>query len=688
MSLISYILVGCPSSGKSTIASQLVSQNSNLHIVSTDKIREQLFGDEIIQGNWQLIETEILLQIQQHLTGGHSVIYDATNAKRSWRMDLLQKLQQYENVQWIGLHLKTPLEVCKQWNQQRQRQVPEDVIENMYNSLKDFPPINAEGFSAVYSIPYNQGKMDITPIIIKSQELSRNLINRANRTNYKKAVFHQYSKLIDFDRLMHLISLIIQYPGIGNLQNTNPEQLINILGREEKYETEIDEISAIITHKISTIYANQEAITNDLAWLENNGILGDCHNFSRLNIDTVEYADLVTHAYSEIEPFERLIKIIRFIIHHPFIYESEQGTLDSLISRLQDDKVIDFNCTNSLRKDIEKILKPFQIFSNFSMKRGYFIGTAILTKNELIQVFHLLEAQAKSLADPIALSIYETFRDNLSQSQITLSEVYPVRAIYNRTIVDLDTLPQSSLAHKISELETAIEEGQLLELNRIQGGGRFSLEPDNFFLAYPLQIVFHNIGWYLAFEIAEDKNKGLFKFERLDRLFLGQKQSQQRNRKTQDESLKKLKHLYQSSGGIYLGNNSQDQQRYLSTNNTEKAKVEIMIELWFNDPIFRFISEGDRRYPKNQMKMSPRLKDISESKKVNNKPPFTLKQTNDPDFPNRFQVSVPKWCLDDFDLLRWIVGFGNQVKVISPPELVLKVKEHGNQITRLYQTEN
>jgi predicted DNA-binding transcriptional regulator YafY len=41
--------------------------------------------------------------------------------------------------------------------------------------------------------------------------------------------------------------------------------------------------------------------------------------------------------------------------------------------------------------------------------------------------------------------------------------------------------------------------------------------------------------------------------------------------------------------------------------------------------------------------------------------------------------------LDDVDLNRWIVGFGGHVKVIQPPELILKIQTMGEQIYSIYQ---
>lgn len=150
----SHILIGCPASGKSTVAQHLKRKQENCEIVATDEIRKKLFGDENIQGDWPTIEREIYQQIDALIKGGKGVIYDATNAKPSWRIGLLQHLRKYERIKWIGWHLKTPLQVCLEWNKKRERQVPDEVIVAMFLSLENSPPAKEEGFFAVYEIPF------------------------------------------------------------------------------------------------------------------------------------------------------------------------------------------------------------------------------------------------------------------------------------------------------------------------------------------------------------------------------------------------------------------------------------------------------------------------------------------------------------------------------------------------------
>ncbi|OKH11642.1 kinase, partial [Nostoc calcicola FACHB-389] len=390
----------------------------------------------------------------------------------------------------------------------------------------------------------------------------------------------------------------------------------------------------------------------------------------------------ITHSYSDSNSFQRLIEIIRLILHHPFLQDSGQGSLQTLVSALKENGIIDDDKVDTVRRDIQKVLKPYKILPDFPLRDGYFAGTAILSALELTKVFDVLQSQAKSLHDPVALEIYETFATRMKQSKLGISNVYPVRAIANRNMIDPEFLPSDALSRNLEKLERAIVEGQLLELNRFFGGGKFALDEESFFLAYPLQIAFSNQAWYLGLECESGKYAGLFRFERLDRLFIGQPQTKVRSREEQEKSLEKLQKLAAASGGIFLGYNVNDQRQFLSHNKQEHSQVCVTVELWFNDFIFRFISEGTKRFPAKQMKMSP---PVEGARFKLPKSIFCLKRTPDKDFPNRFRLILPKWYLGDVEFLRWIVGFGDNVKVAQPEELAVKVKGIGGAIVRVYE---
>jgi len=403
----------------------------------------------------------------------------------------------------------------------------------------------------------------------------------------------------------------------------------------------------------------------------------NCQVLENLEVDMQDM-----HSYSDFEAFERLLKTILFITHHPCLFDPEKGSLKTLVDAMIQAGEFPYDYSASIRKDIEKVLKPYGLMPSHPMKKGYYLGTAILSRSELLQVFQLLQAQATSLTDPASLSVYETFKQRLEYSKITTSDIYPVRAIANRTIVDHDLLPSSSIAHTPQLIEEAILAGQLLEFRHLQGAARYPNQAElGFFKAWPLQLVFHNIAWYLGYELAEGASQGLLCFERLDRLFLGQKQTQARDMKTQQISLAKLQKLYQASSSIYLGRDAQLQRQYLSAKSGQRRHLEITLELWFSDYIFQFVSEGTNRFPKNKMQMSPKLNGITPNKK---EPMFNLPKTGDPCFPNRFRVQLPCWSVDDIDLQRWILGYGQDVKVVQPPQLVAKFTEISRAMGSIY----
>jgi predicted kinase len=682
MSAICHFLIGVPGSGKSTLASQWIKKDPNCIVVSTDEIRVQLFGGEQVQGDWKLIESELLTRVCAAIASGLSVIYDATNVKRAWRMDTLQKFACVGVKTCMGWHLQTPLEECYRRNQQRQRQVDENIIASYAELLKEFEPIEAEGFAQVTSISMLRREFDFEKIQTQIQKLQRTMTNRRNRNNRK--ILHQYSKLLDFERLMHLIALLLRYPGAGLLHVTHPKSLQNLIGNISVTDS-LSEISALMTSRYHPIYANSEALANDLDWLEKNGIIGEQGLDKNIEVSdyTQDISQFDAHTYSDFDLFVRLLKIIRCMVHYPYFrYEDGQKGQETFYQSLRS-RIYGIS-QSQLRKDIERVLHPYKILPNTTMKRAYFLGTAILAKHELNEVFNVLHSHVHELDDPIAFSTYEAFEKKLELSQLLKLEhdSYPVRAIASQPIVDINTLPDYAAYKKLDEITDAIVSGRALVLDRFSSAGSHLGDPhaNESLEVWPLQIVFYNIGWYLGYECKDSKNANLFKFERLDRIFIRQTLNETRSLSKQRQALLSLETLYKASYSLFISNSVESQQKYLDKK--QRAFVEILLEIWCNDNIFRFISEGTKRFPPNNIKMSKRL-GISQqaSKKM-----FVLPQTGDPKFPHCFQVTLPSWSVDDVDLRRWIVGFGGNIKVKKPPAIVEQIKAIGDAISHVYHS--
>lgn len=156
-------MIGIPGSGKSTWAAGMQQLQPDAVVISTDRIRAMLFGDETIQGPWFLVQRETQRQLQQahqQIQLGQSplAIYDATNAKRRYRRDLIAQVRSIGFTQITGVWLNPPLELCLLRNIQRSRQVPEAVIQRMYRQLWSCPPRLREGIDRLF---YNPSPIDL-----------------------------------------------------------------------------------------------------------------------------------------------------------------------------------------------------------------------------------------------------------------------------------------------------------------------------------------------------------------------------------------------------------------------------------------------------------------------------------------------------------------------------------------------
>ncbi|NJN85603.1 MAG: AAA family ATPase [Leptolyngbyaceae cyanobacterium SL_7_1] len=145
------VLIGLPGSGKSTFARQWQRSRPDRLLISTDAIRAALFGDEAIQGSWDLIWRDVERQFQQavqQMQAGQvsAAIYDATNAVRRHRRAVLALARATGFAELVGIWLDVPLPVCLSRNQQRDRSVPDAVIQRMHRRLVGAPPSLAEGF--------------------------------------------------------------------------------------------------------------------------------------------------------------------------------------------------------------------------------------------------------------------------------------------------------------------------------------------------------------------------------------------------------------------------------------------------------------------------------------------------------------------------------------------------------------
>ncbi|MDM5330444.1 AAA family ATPase [Neobacillus sp. CF12] len=154
--------VGIPGSGKSHLAQKLA-KKENLVILSTDGIRQQLFGDAGVQKS-RIVYRVLFERLNELVAAGKSVVVDSTNIERERRMFNLSKLK---NVRKECYYLDTPFEICLKRNVERKRNVEYRIMEKYRKNL-EFPMLG-EGFDDIQIIhtpsSYDIAKEDFIDLV-------------------------------------------------------------------------------------------------------------------------------------------------------------------------------------------------------------------------------------------------------------------------------------------------------------------------------------------------------------------------------------------------------------------------------------------------------------------------------------------------------------------------------------------
>lgn len=145
--------VGVPGSGKSTAV------GADMVHISSDKLREELFGDVNDQTHNSHVFNEMARRTIENLKNGNSVYYDATNLSAKKRINFLNQLNGISDLKKICWVFVPPREVCLLQNSSRERKVPEYVIDRMIRNFQ--PPHESEGWDEIkiFGNTNNHGKL-------------------------------------------------------------------------------------------------------------------------------------------------------------------------------------------------------------------------------------------------------------------------------------------------------------------------------------------------------------------------------------------------------------------------------------------------------------------------------------------------------------------------------------------------
>lgn len=145
------MLCGLPGAGKTTLAKSLLDENTVW--LSSDKIREELYGAEEVQGEASIVFGEMKKSTIHALKDGRNVIYDACNINSKRRTALLNELKKLNCIKQCII-CATPYTKCIERNMLRTRVVREHIVKAMYLSWN--PPYYYEGWDEI-DIHYSDG---------------------------------------------------------------------------------------------------------------------------------------------------------------------------------------------------------------------------------------------------------------------------------------------------------------------------------------------------------------------------------------------------------------------------------------------------------------------------------------------------------------------------------------------------
>ena len=704
-----HLLIGPPGSGKTTLARDLApllkgDSGEPALVLSTDAIRAELFGDASVQGPWDEISALLLRRLHEAVAAGRPVIIDATHARRPWRLLYTQHLAYARPVEWIGWWLTTPLSTCLEWALRRERPVPPAVIKGFHAAIhhRQFGPSRAEGLAALVSLNPAAGEATPAELQVRLEKLDGQIRNAVNRERGKLAQRHRYSRLLDLERLLFLLRLLTRFNGLDTSDPATAASLLEICNPPP--EGDLAQRAAIYLSRWSEVhggnsevYSDVEALRADLAWLEANG-------FTRLDwradgpIDPGPFSEPTggeetrggvhggTPSLADPAVFRRVFTLLRHILQHPFDAPSGGSSgpglplYRHLIDRLSDiDGSYQADQEATLRKDLEGLLRPYGFSPEVKgrpdrNRHGYAIGTALLSADQLLEVHSLLKASMERLSDasqkPLLLSMERRLRRAGLLDGNAGQRNHGRRALAHRSFTEerSGTLAARDPSERI---ERAIKERRrvwLRHLPDVVTDEQRKRGDDGRFRAWPLQLLFHNISWYLAFELdAIGSPEGLIRTLRVDRLvFLGLDGHVMRSHEREHQrAMARLERLLHVCGGLWFGN---DLDAQLAVMPQERTDAYDTLRFSCTPQVFQLIREEPNRFPPEHTAYSRPIPGHSSWSPG----PLDRLAPNPAtgSHPYPVELLLPRWTLEsDWDLRAWLFRWGAGVRIESPQVL-------------------
>lgn len=204
------MVIGLPASGKDTYIKSFLKDNKEEFVVlSSDDIREELYGDPSIQGKPAEVFNLMNKRVKTALLNNKNIIYNDTNIKVKDRRGVLSEVKKFKDYMRYAVIIGTTYPQCLINNKKRAKEggrfVPEEVIKRMYYSFE--PPHTFEGFN----------KIEVYYPFIKPYRDYKEEIKKLKKVPHDCEPYHKYSIGTHINRAAKMAKVDIKKGKLDNL---------------------------------------------------------------------------------------------------------------------------------------------------------------------------------------------------------------------------------------------------------------------------------------------------------------------------------------------------------------------------------------------------------------------------------------------------------------------------------------
>ena len=680
-------MIGAAASGKSTAARILTcalqkADHPPVRYISSRAIRHQLYGLAGGLGSWNEIEAVIQQELCEALAAGETAIIEASYCKRAFRLAITQAMALPQPVQWIGWWLDTPQHLCLQWNQQRDNPVPDTVIRRQCAQLLQSAPVphRKEGFSQVVRLQPTQDRPLSSMVQAALTGMEATIVRGANRDAAHE--LHGYSRLLDQERLLYLVLLLCQHPKL-TVTGCPPDAELDLLLSPLPAGGLAEKAAAILARLHGACFGDAAAISGDLDWLESQGFTasGDQDGSGGTGVlAPIEpppwpagkprpmggLPRLADH-----EAFCQTFTVLRHLLHNPYAH-GEGERINEHIA-----EVLTGECggrrrwqARQIHTAISETLTPYGFRRpGRSGRRGFALGTALLSIQQLQEAYQLLQLQAEDLGDRSAAALSSSLRERLQQVGVDPDRLPAGRRWLQPHHPTQGLLQSARMAHKDGEnvVEAAIRLRQKLLIAQPMAPRR----PAGSLPIWPLQLLLHSGRWWLLHEhVVYGTQEGLLACTPLDGLHVFQaEQGSSRQEGLHRQALERATTLQRLCGGLWFGVDLAQQQLLQKANAEERRERLSTLRLRCAPMAMAAIRRDLERFHPSAFRLSAPLPGDSWGGATSRR--YGLQADDDPLHPYPVEIDLPGWVLEgDPELRRWLLAYGPAIRIEAPMALV------------------